>query len=374
MAKIIETHIDQLTPDDHNFNKGTQYGSHLMEESLRKFGGGRSIVLDKNNRIIAGNKTIETAGQIGMERIVVVETTGNEIVAVKRTDIDLDTTKGREMALADNATGKANLDFDTEQIDIMADQFDFDPSDWGIEIESLDVAPGGQQEATDDDFDPEQENIIVRCKPGDVWVLGDHRLMCGDSISLDDVKTLLGGVKSVDMLMTDPPYGISADKMQMGTGKQDYQRGDWDATRPDIVPLLKYAKYSCVWGGNYFADVLPVNNDWLCWHKNNDGLSFSEFELAWTNFGRNCRHITHHWGKEKKLHITMKPLEVIGWAIQQAKEDCHTIMDLFGGSGTTLIACEQLGKQCYMMERDPHFCDVILTRWEKATGMTAKKA
>ena len=158
------------------------------------------------------------------------------------------------------------------------------------------------------------------------------------------------------MLMTDPPYGISADKMQMGTGKQDYQRGDWDATRPDIVPLLKYAKYSCVWGGNYFADVLPVNNDWLCWHKNND------------------RHITHHWGKEKKLHITMKPLEVIGWAIQQAKEDCHTIMDLFGGSGTTLIACEQLGKQCYMMERDPHFCDVILTRWEKATGMTAKKA
>lgn len=195
MAKIIETHIDQLTPDDHNFNKGTQYGSHLMEESLRKFGGGRSILLDKNNRIIAGNKTIETAGQIGMERIVVVETTGNEIVAVKRTDIDLDTTKGREMALADNATGKANLDFDTEQIDIMADQFDFDPSDWGIEIESLDVAPGGQQEATDDDFDPEQENIIVRCKPGDVWVLGDHRLMCGDSISLDDVKTLLGGGK-----------------------------------------------------------------------------------------------------------------------------------------------------------------------------------
>ena len=209
MAKIIETHIDQLTPDDHNFNKGTQYGSHLMEESLHKFGGGRSILLDKNNRIIAGNKTIETAGQIGMERIVVVETTGNKIVAAKRTDIDLDTTKGREMALADNATGKANLDFDTEQIDIMADQFDFDPeqidimadqfdfdpSDWGIEIESLDVAPGGQQEATDDDFDPEQENIIVRCKPGDVWVLGDHRLMCGDSISLDDVKTLLGGGK-----------------------------------------------------------------------------------------------------------------------------------------------------------------------------------
>lgn len=173
--------------------------------------------------------------------------------------------------------------------------------------------------------------------------------------------------------MTDPPYGINADKMQMGTGKQEYTRGQWDATRPDIVPLLKYAKYACVWGGNYFADVLPVNNDWLCWHKNNDGLSFSEFELAWTNFGRNCRHITHHWGNEKKLHITMKPLEVIAWAIRQTKEECKTILDLFGGSGTTLIACEQMKRQCFMMERDAHFCDVILARWEKQTGQQAVK-
>lgn len=374
MAKVIETHIDQLIPDDHNFNKHTEYGMHLLEKSVGEFGLGRSILLDKNNRIMGGNGITETAANLDLNKVIVVETDGTQLVAVKRTDMDLDTKRGREMAMADNATGKANLDFDPAQIDMMAEKYDFDPSDWGVDISTpdVDLDEPDDDNVKDDEFDEESENIIVRCKPGDVWQLGDHRLMCGDSISLDDVKRLLGGVK-IDLLMTDPPYGINADKMQMGTGKQEYTRGQWDATRPDIVPLLKYAKYACVWGGNYFADVLPVNNDWLCWHKNNDGLSFSEFELAWTNFGRNCRHITHHWGNEKKLHITMKPLEVIAWAIRQTKEECKTILDLFGGSGTTLIACEQMKRQCFMMERDAHFCDVILARWEKQTGQTAVK-
>lgn len=373
MAKVIETHIDQLIPDDHNFNKHTEYGMHLLEKSVGEFGLGRSILLDKNNRIMGGNGITETAANLDLNKVIVVETDGTQLVAVKRTDMDLDTKRGREMAMADNATGKANLDFDPVQIDMMAEKYDFDPSDWGVDISTPDVdLDEPDDNVKDDEFDAESENIIVRCKPGDVWQLGDHRLMCGDSISLDDVKRLLGGVK-IDLLMTDPPYGINADKMQMGTGKQEYTRGQWDATRPDIVPLLKYAKYACVWGGNYFADVLPVNNDWLCWHKNNDGLSFSEFELAWTNFGRNCRHITHHWGNEKKLHITMKPLEVIAWAIRQTKEECKTILDLFGGSGTTLIACEQMKRQCFMMERDAHFCDVILARWEKQTGQMAVK-
>ena len=374
MAKVIETHIDQLITDDHNFNKHTEYGMHLLEKSVGEFGLGRSILLDKNNRIMGGNGITETAANLDLNKVIVVETDGTQLVAVKRTDMDLDTKRGREMAMADNATGKANLDFDPVQIDMMAEKYDFDPSDWGVDISTPDVDLDEPEDdnVKDDEFDEESENIIVRCKPGDVWQLGDHRLMCGDSISLDDVKRLLVGVK-IDLLMTDPPYGINADKMQMGTGKQEYTRGQWDATRPDIVPLLKYAKYACVWGGNYFADVLPVNNDWLCWHKNNDGLSFSEFELAWTNFGRNCRHITHHWGNEKKLHITMKPLEVIAWAIRQTKEECKTILDLFGGSGTTLIACEQMKRQCFMMERDAHFCDVILARWEKQTGQQAVK-
>lgn len=106
MAKLIETSIESLVPDNLNANKGTEYGQRLIEESLRKFGAGRSILIDKNNRIIAGNKTIENAVNAGLDKVIVVETDGNQIVAVKRKDIDLDSERGREMALADNATGK----------------------------------------------------------------------------------------------------------------------------------------------------------------------------------------------------------------------------------------------------------------------------
>src|SRR5690349_8997062 len=104
--------IKDLIPDDANFNTGTEYGNALIDKSLSKFGAGRSILLDKNNRIIAGNKTVENAAANGFENVIVVETTGEQIVAVKRTDIDLDTKRGREMALADNATAKANIAFD----------------------------------------------------------------------------------------------------------------------------------------------------------------------------------------------------------------------------------------------------------------------
>lgn len=137
MAKVIETNIESLVPDNKNFNKGTQFGDHLMDESLRRFGLGRSILIDKNNRIIAGNKTAEKAADIGFTDVVVVEVDGNQLVAVKRKDIDLDSSKGREFALADNATGKANLAWDEDLISDISAQFNFEPGDWGVEIETI---------------------------------------------------------------------------------------------------------------------------------------------------------------------------------------------------------------------------------------------
>ena len=134
MAKVVETSIESLVPDNKNFNKGTEYGNHLMDESLRKFGLGRSILLDKNDRIISGNKTAEKAAELGFENVLVVETDGNTLVAVKRKDVDLDSAKGREFALADNATGKANLTWDEEVIAEMATKFDFNPDDWGVDV------------------------------------------------------------------------------------------------------------------------------------------------------------------------------------------------------------------------------------------------
>lgn len=162
MAKIIETNVEQLIPDNKNFNKGTEYGQHLIEESLRKFGAGRSILLDKNNRIIAGNKTIENAAIVGLENVIIVETDGNQIVAVKRKDIDLDSAKGRELALADNATGKANLAWDEELIAQVAEQYSIDPEDWGVSLD----APEDDENEDEDNKKEISTKLIVEC--GDV--------------------------------------------------------------------------------------------------------------------------------------------------------------------------------------------------------------
>jgi hypothetical protein len=117
MAKGKSLKISELVPDDKNFNKGSEFGNSLIEKSFRKFGAGRSILLDKNNRIIAGNKSVENAAAIGMEDVQIVESDGKRIIAVKRMDIDLDSPEGREMALADNATAKANIIFDAELVE-----------------------------------------------------------------------------------------------------------------------------------------------------------------------------------------------------------------------------------------------------------------
>ena len=157
MAKVIETSIEYLVPDNKNFNKGTQFGEHLMDESLRKFGLGRSILLDKNDRIIAGNKTTEKAGELGFEKVVIVETDGSTLVAVKRNDIDLDSQKGRELALADNATSKANLSWNEEMIMQCAEQFDFDPEEWGV---SMSEPEEEEQEEPKKEIDT---RLIVEC-------------------------------------------------------------------------------------------------------------------------------------------------------------------------------------------------------------------
>jgi hypothetical protein len=160
MAKIVEQSIDSLIPDNKNFNKGTEFGDHLMDGSLRKFGLGRSILLDKNDRIIAGNKTAEKAAELGFENVLVVETDGNTLVAVKRKDVDLDSAKGREFALADNATSKANLCFDTDLIMQEAEKFDFDPEDWGVPMEQP------EEEQPEDGKKEISTKLIVEC--GDV--------------------------------------------------------------------------------------------------------------------------------------------------------------------------------------------------------------
>lgn len=162
MAKkniIREAKLSDLVPDDLNANRGSEYGTHLVENSIRKFGAGRSILLDKNNRIIAGNKTTEQAASVGLDNVIIVETTGDQIVAVKRMDIDLDSAQGREMAIADNAAAKANIQWDEENLRIITQEWtEVDPEAWGV---SMDANEEIKQQA--DELGEEATKLEVEC-------------------------------------------------------------------------------------------------------------------------------------------------------------------------------------------------------------------
>lgn len=167
MAKKAITKLSELTPDAHNYNKGTEFGSSLIEKSLRKLGAGRSILLDKNGKVIAGNKTLENAVNAGFDddALIVVQTTGKQIVAVQRMDLDLDSKMGKEMALADNATAKANIEWDTDalQADWNSDELD----DWGVQAWSEDYSEKNKE--IDVDALADSMTISLKYTPDEYW-------------------------------------------------------------------------------------------------------------------------------------------------------------------------------------------------------------
>jgi len=193
-----------------------------------------------------------------------------------------------------------------------------------------------------------------------VEVIGNATLYLGDC------RDILPTLPKVDAVITDPPYGISANKMTLGKGKKGFYRGGaWDEERPDIAWIPGCARWFCVWGGNYFADVLPPTNDILVWHKLNDGRSFSECEFAWTNAGKQARIRQHHWSGEEKSHPTQKPLAVMEWSLGFFPE-AQSVLDPFMGSGTTGVACMNLGRQFIGIEIEPKYFDIACRRIEDA--------
>jgi len=219
---------------------------------------------------------------------------------------------------------------------------------------------------------------------GKLKLKSKHRLLCGDSTSEDDVARLMDGEKA-DLCFTDPPYGVKRDVGFGGFGgfgkpiaRRKYE-GGWDNERPskstfDLV--LNQATNSLIFGGNYFADILPQGNHWVVWDKKNTMPTFGDCELVWTNIEKNSVKIKVHEyngliGKEKeRFHPTQKPVALIVYFIEEYNQG-GSIFDPFMGSGTTLIACEQMNRQCYGMEIDPLYCDVIVKRWENLTNKKA---
>ena len=180
-----------------------------------------------------------------------------------------------------------------------------------------------------------------------------------------DCLSIMPELEPVDLVLTDPPYGINANKMTLGSGKKDfYKGGSWDRKVPDISWIPKYSRLYCVWGGNYFADQLPINNDILVWWKHNDGLSFSECEFAWTNAGKQSRMLRHHWGGEVKQHPTQKPTGVISWCMTFFP-DAKIVFDPFCGSGTTAIVCERTKRKWIGIEIEEKYCEIAAKRIEQ---------
>jgi DNA modification methylase len=345
--------IEDLTPDPANARKHGERNLSSIIDSLRAFGQQKPIVVDRRGVVIAGNGTLEAAKRLGWEEIAVVRT-------------ELDPTQATAFGIADNRTAEL-AEWDEDVLVSLLDSLDDETRDLlhfdEKELEAM--VPKATVEVVEDEV---PEKVEPRTKPGDLWLLGRHRLLCGDSTKAEDVSRLMDGEKA-DAIVTDPPYGIDAANMTMGLGKKAFPRkGEWDKERPKISGIVEMADQVIIWGGNYFSDELDPTNDWLCWHKKNDGRSFSEFELAWTNLGKNARHLSHHWSGEQKAHPTQKPMPVMQWCLDMTT---GLVFDPFLGSGTTLIAAEQLDRRCFGMEIDPTYCDVIVKRWENLTGEEA---
>jgi len=355
--EIVYRKLADLVPNPKNPRQQGPDGIEGLAESIKNnpaFFEARPVLLSNRTGklvIIAGERRSEAARYLEMEKVPTILMEG------------LTEEQEDEIMIRDNTHAGV---WDEQKLQAWGkDQL----QSWNVDGVKW---PKQETQIKEDNFNPAQK-VKSRVKPGELWQLGKHRFMCGDSTKTEDMQKLTGGVE-FDLLLTDAPYGINAEKMTMGDGRKEFYRGkDWDNRRPDLMQFFNLAKYHCFWGGNYFSNQLPISNDWLCWYKNSPNTSFSEFELAWTDYKHNCRLLTHHWAGEEKLHVTMKPLSVICWAIKKCPIETKTILDVFCGSGTTIIAAEQLGKVCYGMEIDPHYCDVIIDRWEQFTGKKAKK-
>ena len=353
----------KLKPEDKEYQK--------IKKSIEEFGYVDPIIINKDNTIIGGHQRLTVLKDLGYEEVEVIQ-------------IDIDKTKEKALNIALNKItgewdyamlGDLLLDLDSQNYDLEITGFDLD------EIENI-MSPLGieeEKEVIEDDFDctPPEE---PKAKYGDIYQLGNNRLMCGDSTKEEDVTKLMNGVKA-DMVFTDPPYGMNAvskSGVLSEKYKTDIMNDDDNTVAINSFNLCKnYFKDAkqVWWGANYYTECLPSAECWIVWDKNNGGSDQTDCELAWTNFRSVVRQFTMASEKINRVHPTQKPLNLIAQIFKKfdKNNEYSNIVDLFGGSGSTLIACEQLNRKCYMMELDPHYIDVIIQRWETFTGKKAVK-
>lgn len=401
---IVEMKITDIIPYENNPRRNEE-AVDKVALSISSFGFKVPIIVDKNNVIVAGHTRLKAAEKLGLTTVPTI-----------RAD-DLTDDQIKAFRLADNKVSEF-AEWDFEALEKELDSIEMDMSLFGFEDESEDE----MSEVVEDDFN-EEPPADTQIKVGDIFQLGEHRLMCGDSTDPDAVATLMGGVKA-KLLLTDPPYGISVvsggAQSELATGRvggvdrstsgrvgggsmntpknnrispdavvpaKVYKQIIGDETTETAKKCYEVAKEfsenQIIFGGNYFTDFLTPSRCWIVWDKENTG-NFADAELAWTSFDKGVKLYRFMWnglareGSRKvegitRVHPTQKPVGMLGNILNDFSDEGDAVLDCFGGSGSTLIACEQLNRTCYMMELDPHYVEVIIQRWESFTGQKAVK-
>ena len=353
--------VKDLIPYEKNTKKHDDVQINNVAESIKQYGFVQPIVIDKNNVVVIGHCRLLAAKKLKMADV--------PCVCVD----DLTEEQVKALRIVDNKSNESPWDFDflaDELADLDLSDFDFD---FGIDTDAEEETEIVEDEAPE--VDEENEPIT---KLGDIWQLGRHRLMCGSSTDKDSILKLTEN-NPIYLIYTDPPYGMNA-VSKSGVLSKNYKTdimGDDDNSVAISAFMLASEMYRNTnqiwWGANYYTECLPSSECWIVWDKNNGASDQTDCELAWANFRSVVRQFTMASEKKNRVHPTQKPVKLFAEIVKKFDKNNNfkTVLDLFGGSGSTLIACEQMNRTCFTMELDPKYCDVIIKRWETLTGEKA---
>jgi DNA modification methylase len=365
--KLTNKNISDLIPYVSNSRTHSEDQITQVAASISEFGFTNPVLIDETGMIIAGHGRCQAAKKLNMEEVPCIVLKG------------LSEAQKKAYIIADNKLA-LNAGWDDELLRVELEglnDLDFDLDLLGFSKNELDelLAEKKPPGLTDEDDVPEPPETPVSVL-GDVWILGNHRLMCGDSTNPLDVMMLMDG-DYPKLIHTDPPYGMNA-VTKSGVLSKNYKTDIIGDDNPDIAKnafalihgLYPEAK-QIWWGANYYCSVLPDSECWLVWDKNNGSSDQTDCELAWANFRSVVRQFTQASEKTNRVHPTQKPVSLVEWILKRFKFSSESIADFFGGSGSTLIAAEKHGSTAFIMEFDPIFIDVIINRWQNFTGNQA---
>jgi len=395
--KVEEIEINKIIPYANNPRHNDQAVS-AVAASIKEFGFRQPIVTDETMTILVGHTRLKAAQNLGLSVVPVH-------IAEGLTD-----TQKKAYRIADNRLNEL-AEWDNELLSLELEaltEADFDIGLLGFSDEELDellAGSTGTEGNTDPDDVPEvPENPVT--KLGDIWLLGEHRVMCGDSSHVATVGRLMGGCKA-DMVFTDPPYNIGSENKgiaaNVSKAHKELMAADWDKNFDIEAPLncvfsvlaedcVVYVCTSHHLAGRIWAWMKEWADhySYCVWSKPDPMPSLMKRHWTWdtelityatrgkhTFNAEDGSHSPSTWrinkqqGLERTGHPTQKPVAVPQHAIEKSSRANQIVLDLFGGSGSTLVACEKLGRECRMMELDPKYCDVIVKRWQDFTGKKA---